>query len=214
MSGRSPQVSPPLSPGRAMVESARAAGRSGRRRRRRSRCPRGSAPARQAGDHRPVDDDRSVREGVAFLAARDRRVPARLAGPGIEPDDVRVDGVQDDQVLVDGEAAHLRRASPPLVHLAAVLPQEVAGAGVEGLDHVAGVRDIHDAVVHERRRLRHPGLEAPGPGEPELVHVAPVDLVEGAVAPAIEGAPPAQPVGGSGFCSIASVTGVTSGTCA
>ena len=65
----------------------------------------------------------------------------------------------DDQVLVDGKAAHLRRAPESLVHLAAILPEEVARARVERLDHVARVRDIHDAVVHDRRRLRHPGFE-------------------------------------------------------
>ena len=151
------------------------------------------------GDDRPIDDDRSVRKGVAFLAARDRRIPARLARPRVQPDDVRIESVQDDQILVDGKAAHLRRASPPLVHLAAILPQEVARARVERLDHIARVRDIHDAVVHDRRRLRHPGFEAPGPNEPEFIHVAPVDLIERAVPPPIEGAPPAQPVGGVGI---------------
>ena len=61
-----------------------------------------------------------------------------------------------------------------------------------------GVGEVEDAVVHHRRRLRHAGLHTPRPREPQLADVAPVDLVEGAVAPPVEGAPPAQPVGGVG----------------
>ena len=53
--------------------------------------------------------------------------------------------------------------------------------------------------MHDRRRLRYPGFEAPGPGQPQFVHVAPVDLLERAVPPSIEGAPPAQPVGRVGI---------------
>ena len=109
-----------------------------------------------------------------------------------------VDGVQDDKVLVDGEAAHLRGGPARLLHLAPVLPDEVAAAGVQGLHDVAGVGEVEDAVVHERGRLRDAGLHAPRPREPQFADVAAVDLVEGAVAPPVEGAPPAQPVGGVG----------------
>ena len=87
--------------------------------------------------------------------------PAHLTRAGIQPDDVRVKRVQDDEVVVDGEAAHLRGRAPPLVHLAAILPDEVARPGVQRLDHVAWVREVHDAVVHDRGRLRYPRLEAP-----------------------------------------------------
>ena len=108
---------------------------------------------------------------------------------------MRVERVQDDEGGVDGEAAHLRGRAAPLVHLAAGLPDEVTRPGVERVDHVAGVGDVHDAVMHDRGRLRHPRLEPPGPGELELPDVVPVDLLERAVAPPIEGASPAQPVG-------------------
>ena len=64
-----------------------------------------------------------------------------------------VDGIQDDQVLIDGEAPHLCARATPLIHLIAEFPNEVAGPRIEGLHHVAGIRDIHRPVVDHRRRL-------------------------------------------------------------
>ena len=151
--------------------------------------------AAQTGHDRAVGDHRPARETVALLVRRHVGVPAHRAGARVEADDVRVDGVEDDQVLVDGEAAHLRGGPQPLVHLAAVLPEEVAGRRVERLHDVAGVRDVQHAVAHDRGRLRDARLEPPGPDEPERADVVAVDLVERAVAPSVQGAPPVEPVG-------------------
>ena len=144
---------------------------------------------------RPVGDHRTAREAVAVVVGRDVGVPAHLAGARVEADDVRIDGVQDDEVLVDRQAAQLRGRPQPLVHVPAVLPEEVARRAVESMHHVAGVGDVHHAVVDDRRRLRHARLEPPRPRQPQLADVVAVDLVERAVAPAVQRAPPAQPVG-------------------
>ena len=50
--------------------------------------------------------------------------------------------------------------------------------------------------MHDRRRLGGAVGQRPGPGDAEVLHVVLVDLVERAVAPAVVGAPPHQPVAG------------------
>ena len=121
-------------------------------------------------------------------------VPPDRSGARVEADDVRIDRVEENQVLVDGQAAHLCGRAQPLVHFTAVFPDEVAGGGVERLHDVAGVGDVHHAVTDDRHRLRDAWLEAPGPGELHVADIVPVDLVERTVAPAVEGAPPVEPV--------------------
>ena len=86
---------------------------------------------------------------------------------------------------------------------------QVAGRGVERLDLVGIVEDEQHAVMHDRRRLGGAGGQRPGPGDLQVLDVALVDLVERAVAPAVVGAPPHQPVRRrADCCSMASVTGV------
>ena len=69
------------------------------------------------------------------------------------------------------------------------------GHGVDGLDHVAGVRHVEHAAVGQRRPLLAARGEAPRPDEAQVAHVLTVHLVERAVAPAVRGAAPRQPVG-------------------
>ena len=78
--------------------------------------------------------------------------------------------------------------------VAAVLPDEVAAHRVDGLDDVARVRHVEDAVVDQRRSLLQARAERTGPDHPEAGDVAAVDLVEGAEAPGVQGAAPHQPV--------------------
>ena len=85
-----------------------------------------------------------------------------------------------------------------LRHLPPVLPDEVAGGGVDGLDDVPRVRHVEDAAVGDRRRLLAAGVEPARPDQAQVGHVVPVDPVEGAVAPTVEGPPPHEPVPGRG----------------
>ena len=86
---------------------------------------------------------------VALRAIGDRRLPDDLAVARIERDEPRVGRRDEDLVLVDREVAH--RALPDAASRPDfVLPDQVARARVERLHDVAGVDEIHDAVVHER----------------------------------------------------------------
>ena len=84
----------------------------------------------------------------------------------------------------------------PSRQLAAVFPQDVAGLGV----HRHGCSRLDSARTSPRRARaaylpdcrRRP--QAARPDHPKLRDVVPVDLVERAVAPAVERAPPHQPV--------------------
>ena len=60
--------------------------------------------------------------------------------------------------------------------------------------HVAGVRQIHHAVVDERRGLHAPLGHRPYPGESQLLHVVWRHLPQRAIALAIERTAPRQPL--------------------
>ena len=153
--------------------------------------------AGHAGDDLPVDDDRTARVAVAEPVVGHGVVPDHLAGPRVEGDDVGVVRVQEDLVFVDGDrprACAERIVGRPLEALA-VLPDGVAGDRVERLHDVQRTRQVHDAVVDDGRGLRQAGGHRPRPDQPELVDVVPVDLVERAVAPAVQRPPPVDPVG-------------------
>ena len=152
----------------------------------------------RARDHVPPHDDRPrrVAEPEPVVGAGD--VPHHVAGARVEGDDVRVDRGQVDLVVVDGEVPGGDDAGELVGHvLVPVAPAQLAGGGVEGLDDPERAGDVEHAVVDERIRLGPPlGRQGPRPREPEPVRVAGVDLVEGAVAPAVQRAPPVDPVGG------------------
>ena len=75
-----------------------------------------------------------------------------------------------------------------------MLPDDVASARMKRLDHIVRVRHVHHAVVDQRGAGLKAIRERAGPDQAELPHVAAVDLVEWAVAPAIQRAAPHQPV--------------------
>ena len=78
------------------------------------------------------------------------------------------------------------------------------------MNDIAGIGKIHHPVVYERGGLRHPGLDPPRPGQPHLIDVARIDLVE---QPSSVRRQLSQS-SGSGFWSTASVTGEKSRPCA
>ena len=94
---------------------------------------------------------------------------------------------------MDGEIAAVR-AAERLWERPPILPEQRAGGGVERLDHVAGVGQIHHAVVDERGRLVAAVAHRPDPGELQVADIVAVDLVERAVAPSVVGPPIDQPV--------------------
>ena len=124
----------------------------------------------------------------------DDGVPHPRAGAGVERRQAGVGGGEEQLVAVDREvAAHARVAGRR--HLHRVLPDEVAGGRVERLHHRADARDVHNAVVDDRRRRVPAALvHRPHPGQLQLPDVGPIDLREGAVAPRLVVAPDHQPV--------------------
>ena len=163
----------------------------------------GSAARRAtaARDCHSVADDRSraLERGV-HLVVEDHRLPDHLAGQSVEREDVVVDAGVDDQVAVDRdvpvvlgqEAANVLRCV--VWNLAAVLPDQVAGCGVECLDHIVWVRHVEDAAVGEGRPGLAAVVERPRPDHAEPADVLRRDLVERAVAPAVRRASPGQPI--------------------
>ena len=153
--------------------------------------------AGHARDDLAVDDDRSARVAVAEPVVGHHVIPDHLAGPRVQGDDVGVVGIEEDLVVVDGDGPRARAeriVGRPLEALA-VLPDEVAGDRVEGLHDVERARQVHDPAVDDRRGLRQSGGHRPRPGQPELVNVVAVDLIERAVAPAVQRPAPVDPVG-------------------
>ena len=151
------------------------------------------ALARRAGaavDDLAVRDDRSGRE-----VALDRNLPDELPGAGIERNQMRLALREvEDFVLVDRDVPHARLAGGD--GTAAVLPDEVAVARIQRLDHVPRIRQVHDPVVHERRRFLLARLHGARPGELQPRDVLPVDLAEGAVGPGVIRSAIHQPVTG------------------
>ena len=75
-----------------------------------------------------------------------------------------------------------------------VLPDDLAGRRVEGLHEVAGARQEHHAVVHDRGGLVVALRHGQRPGQPQPGHVLGADLVQRAVALVVAGPPPGEPV--------------------
>ena len=99
-------------------------------------------------------------------------------------------------VVVDREAA-LRAAGGRRAD--AVLPDEIALARVQRLHDVAGIHDVHDAVVHDGRRLIGSFIHGPHPLELEILHVLRRDLIQRAVIGGVIIVADHQPVAGIGI---------------
>src|SRR5439155_5971596 len=103
-------------------------------------------------------------------------------------------GGREHLVTVDRDAAHRGAVGGRTV---AVLPDQIAGFAVDGLHDVAGVVQIHDAVVHERSGLvRAAFVHRPDPLQLQIPDVVTRDLVEGTVIVRVVVVPNHEPVGG------------------
>ena len=79
--------------------------------------------------------------------------------------------------------------------LSFVIPDQVPGGGIPGLDVIAaGVGNVHDALIYQRPDLLPPRIHSPHPGQLQPVHIAAIDLVQWRVPGKIEGAVVHQPV--------------------
>ena len=150
------------------------------------------------GDDRP----RAV-PGRRLPVVEDPRFPGDLAGRNVEAEHVVVVAGVDDEAVVDRDVAVVARVAADEVvdvlrQIAPVRPLQVAGHRVDRLDHVARLRHVEDAFVGQRRALLPSGGQRARPDHAQVAHVVPVDLVQRAVAPAVERPAPRQPVAGGG----------------
>ena len=152
------------------------------------------------GNHFAVGDDGAGRLLGAPLVIQDLGLPRKPAGLGVQGEDVVVGTRVDDEVPVDREVpvdgGHREELAEILGQLPAVLPFQIACLRVEGFDDVERVGEVHHAVVHEGRSLLDARPECARPHHPQGANVIRRDVLERAVAPAIQRPAPHQPVGG------------------
>jgi len=133
--------------------------------------------------------------GVALAVVRLDRLPDLLARARVDRDHRRVIGREEQLVAVERDV--LGRAAEGLGlrrELVGVLPDQLAGRGIDGLQHVAGAGEVHHAVVDQWRPLVAALAHREYPGELQIAHVVAAHLRERTVALGIFRAPPAQPV--------------------
>ena len=144
-----------------------------------------------ADDDDVAGDDGRTRARVGQLVIDDGvGFPEFPAGAGVEGVQPAIDrgnvhlAFPHRDTAVDQVAARVARHE--VVGFGIVTPQLLAGGRIDCVDVSPRARGVHHAVDDNRRRLlsAHGRAEIVGPGEPELVDVARVQLVErGVVAP-------------------------------
>jgi hypothetical protein len=104
-----------------------------------------------------LDDARRTGDRIAVARIRRPSFPREFAGGGVECDQAPVERAGVDAALPHGGAAVLHAAAglriPFRRHLRIVLPQQLAGRGIDGLHLAPGAGGIHDAVDDDRCRL-------------------------------------------------------------
>ena len=157
-------------------------------------------PAAPSGNHPAAGDDRTrtVRGGID-LPVQDLRLPDHLAGLGVQREGVVVVAVVQDQPVVDRDVPVVLRIEADLGveafrQLARVAPDEVAGHRVHRLDHVVDRGNVEHAVIRQGSDLGRPHADFASPDQAQPLHVRPVDLVQGAVAPTVQRPAEHQPL--------------------
>jgi hypothetical protein len=159
--------------------------------------------AGDAGDDEVVDDEGGGGVAdVAFVvdAFGDGPFPEELAGDAMDGEEVSVIGDEEDAVTEDSDTAVGALGGVTLGlagHGALVVPEGAAGAGIEGEDLV-GAGDVHDAVNDDGGDFEDVVVDGEDPLEDKVLDVGGVDLIEGGVAVAGEGAVIGGPVAGPG----------------
>ena len=153
--------------------------------------------AGDADDDLVLDDQRSMRDGVALLGLGDVSVPQRLAVLGVDGNQTRVDGAHEERVAGDRDSAIHAPAAEPCKRRRCVVvgPEHPPGRGVERDDVVGRLDCVHHAVDDQGRRLEFfERARLEDPLELQIPDVVLRDLGEGAVALAEHRAGMRQPV--------------------
>ena len=147
-----------------------------------------------AGDHLAVGDDRTGARTRALLRLHHGGLPDHVPGVHVHRIDLIV-GAAVNQRAAPHRDVPVGAAIDAFRKLPAMLPHQIAGLRIDRGDDVARTRDVHHAVVDERRRLDAARSKPARPHHLQARDVVAIDLIERAVAPAVERAPPRQPVG-------------------
>ncbi len=140
--------------------------------------------AGHADDQQIADRQRRRRRAVRVDVRAHLRFPEPLAGEAVEAEHVCVVGDHEDTIADDRRAsihADARLADDAAMTRLLVRPQRATRRRVNRLNLVPA-RDIHDAVDHDRRRLRAGLGHRKRPNRREPLDVRCVDLIERAVA--------------------------------
>ena len=102
-----------------------------------------------AGDELAVDHQRSGSQRVTGLVVGDGLLPHHLAGVLVQCDQLGVQGAEDHQIVVQRHAAvdHVTARHDSVRQARIVLPQLLAGAGIERIHPRIGAGDVHHAVL-------------------------------------------------------------------
>src|SRR5262249_33554601 len=110
-----------------------------------------------ASDDHAIDDNRPGRILHVEIVVAAIALPHAAARLGIETDDVIIPGGEDDIVAVkrDGALALAKgsRKFVPRRQRVTIFPNKIASRSIDRLDHIAGITEIHDAVMDDRRNL-------------------------------------------------------------
>ena len=155
--------------------------------------------AGHAGQHQAASDQGSGRVAVAVLVVVDLLAPDDFTGVLVQGDQLGVQGAEDHQVVVQGGAAvdHVAAGHDAFGQAVLVLPQALAGQGVQRVDARVGRGDEHLALVDHGLGFLAALLfaaEGEGPGRGQILDGGGVDLGQRAVTLAFRAQAPAQDV--------------------
>ena len=155
-------------------------------------------PASGSNDDLVLDDEGGPGGAVAHSVVGPLNVPKNIPGLGVQRHQVGVQGGHEQLVPQQGESSIDGPAAEALVRQAALVsPKSPARSSVQGIAVVVGSRNVHDPVHHQGDGLElggspHTGLEHPV--DPQVGHVALVNLLERPVVPAAVIPPVGEPV--------------------
>ncbi|MNN09790.1 hypothetical protein D3C81_1226880 [compost metagenome] len=144
-----------------------------------------------AGDQLAVDHQRRGGDRVAGLVVGHGLLPHHLAGVLVERHQLGVEGAEDHQVVVQGDAAvdHVAARHDAVGQARIVLPEFLAGARIHREHPRVGGGHVHHAILDQRLGLLAALLlaaEGEGPHRTQLGDVVGVEGIHGAVALALQ----------------------------
>ncbi len=156
-----------------------------------------------ADDDLAVDDARRARDRVGRRALDRVDLPGLLAGIAVDGDQVAVECRDIDLVAPERDTAigHVATGigAPAARRLRVEGPEQLARRGIQRVDDAPRHGDVHDAVMHQRRRFhRAIRVDVEIPGETEIADIAVVDAGERTEALFVVASAGGQPVTGLG----------------